>query len=83
MAKERNRLYKKGGCDNGIDAKATLKFHLFPSNERDFHEIWVTRRESGAKTAEIEDRGLKPSILDPQSSILLIFFLFFVIFLLI
>src|SRR5215813_6910325 len=37
----------------------------------------------GAKTVEIEDRGLKSSILDPQSSILLIFFLFFVIFLLI
>src|SRR5215475_968398 len=37
----------------------------------------------GAKTAEIEDRGLQSSILDPQSSILLIFFLFFVIFLLI
>src|SRR5215813_3454771 len=37
----------------------------------------------GAYTAEIEDRGLQSSILDPQSSILLIFFLIFVIFLLI
>ena len=31
--------------DSGIDAKATPKFHSFPSDERGFLEIWVTQRE--------------------------------------
>src|SRR5262245_5639287 len=55
---------KKGGCDNGIDAEATLKFHLFPGNERDFHEICVTRRENGRNS------GPRIAILNPRSSIL-------------
>ena len=42
---ERDRLNNRGDFDTGIDAKATPKFHSFPSDERDFLEIWVTRRE--------------------------------------
>ena len=44
-AKERGRLNNGGDFDSGIDAKATPKFHSFPSDERGFLEIWVTQRE--------------------------------------
>src|SRR5262245_36882706 len=57
-------MEKEGCCNNGIDAKVTLKFHLFPSNERDFREIWVMRPEDG------RDRGSRMAILNPRSSTL-------------